>query len=111
LLPNTTDQQTYRLDQSLGRFGSVFGRYTKADYVLNTAGRISLPSGLNIFTENSTSWEISHTISLGSRNVNNFRYGRLGAVSIQGTSPAPASFVSALGFTGTFTNLPDYARG
>ncbi len=111
LLPNTTDQQTYKLDQTLGRFGSVFGRYTKADYVLNTVGRISLPSGLNIFTENSTSWEIAHTISLGSRNVNNFRYGRLGAVSIQGSTPAPASFVSALGFTGTFTSLPDYARG
>ena len=110
-LPNTTDQQTYRLDQALGRLGSVFGRYTKAQYVLNNAGRVSIPSGLNIFTETSTSWEISHTISLGASNVNNFRYGQLGAVSIQGASPAPASVVGALGFTGLFGTLPDYARG
>ena len=36
-LPNDTDQQTYRLDQNFGKFGSIFFRYTKANYLLDTA--------------------------------------------------------------------------
>ena len=31
--PLTMNQQTYRGDQLLGKFGSVFGRYTHAKYV------------------------------------------------------------------------------
>ncbi len=110
-LPNDTDQQTYRIDQVLGKYGRVFGRYTKADYSLETASTTSIPAGLNIFTENSTSWAISHTISFGPSIVNNFRFGRLEPVVIQGDSPMPESEVTQLGLTGVFTNLPDYARG
>ena len=109
--PNSTNQQTYRVDQSLGRFGSIFGRYTKAKYLNNSAGTQSTGFGTNVFTEDSTSWEISHTISLGQNNVNNIRYGRLVAKAIQGSNPAPASDVAALGLSGIFTNLADYARG
>ncbi len=110
-LPNNTDQQTYRLDQNIGKFGSIFFRYTKADYLLDTASTTSVPSGLNIFTENSTSWEVSHTISLPHGFVNNFRFGHLGAKVIQGDSPADTTDVTNLGLTGVFTGLPDYARG
>ena len=70
-ISNSTNQQTYRLDQSLGRLGNVFGRYTKAAYTTNQLGIDSIPFGLTLFTEDSSSWEISHTVSLGSRNVNN----------------------------------------
>jgi hypothetical protein len=111
VLPNTTDQQTYKVDQNLGRFGTAFGRYTKANYTVTQAGTVSLPYGLNLFTENSTSWEISHTISLGPNNVNNIRYGQLSTTSIQGVTSAPAADVAALGVASVFTNLPDYARG
>ncbi len=111
VLPNQTDQQTYKLDQDLGRFGRIFGRYTKADYTVTQAGTVSLPYGLNVFTENSTSWEISHTMSFGPNNINNIRYGQLGAKSIQGVTPAPASDVATLNVASVFTDLPDYARG
>jgi hypothetical protein len=110
-LPNDTDQQTYRMDQNIGKFGSVFFRYTKAEYGLQTASTTSVPAGLNLFSENSNSWEISHTISLGSSIINNFRFGNLSATVIQGDTPAPQSDVAALGLTGVFTNLPNYARG
>jgi hypothetical protein len=110
-LPTTTDQQTYRGDQSLGRVGNVFFRYTKAKYTLQNVGTVSLPAGLNIFTEDSRSWEISHSISLGQRTVNTFRLGSLVAKEIQGATPAPVADVTALGLTGVFTNLPAYARG
>lgn len=111
VLPNTTNQQTYKIDQALGRFGSAFGRYTKAAYNVTQAGTDSIPYGLNVFSENSTSWEISHTISLGPKNVNNIRYGQLTAKSIQGVTPASAAAVAALGVASVFTSLPDYARG
>jgi len=111
VLPNQTDQQTYKIDQNLGRYGSIFGRYTKADYTVTQAGTVSLPFGLNIFTEKSTSWEVSHTISLGQNNVNNIRYGQLSAKSIQGVTSAPVADAAALNVASVFSNLPDYARG
>jgi hypothetical protein len=110
-LPNTTDQQTYRLDQELGRFGKLFFRYTTAEYSnQNINGAVSIPFGVGVFNEKSESWMISYTKDIGSRMVNNFRFGRLEPISIQGGVAAPASDVSALGLTGVFQNLPNYAR-
>ncbi len=110
-LPNTTDQQTYRLDQELGKLGKVFFRYTTATYSNeNINGSVSLPFGIGVFNEKSESWMISHTKNIGSRMVNNFRFGRLEPIAIQGGTAAPDADVSALGLTGVFQNLPDYAR-
>src|SRR4029077_18468805 len=97
--------------QQLGRFGSMFFRYTTAQYEnQNINGSVSLPFGIGSFNEKSESWMISHTIPLTHNLVNNFRFGRLEPISIQGGIPAPASDVSALGLTGVFQDLPDYAR-
>jgi outer membrane receptor protein involved in Fe transport len=110
-LPNTVNQQTYKLDQQLGRLGSVFFRYTTATYEnQNINGSISLPFGIGTFNEKSESWMISHTVPVTHSLVNNFRFGRLEPSSIQGGIPAPTGDVSALGLTGVFPNLPDYAR-
>jgi len=112
-LPNTTNQQTYRLDQELGRAGKIFFRYTKANYNNESAqgGYVSPTFSLNTFNEQSTSWTVSHTIELGARNVNNFRFGYLHSVAIQGAPGISSSQVSALGLTGVFTNLPSFAAG
>ena len=103
----TTNQQTYRGDQNLGRLGSVFGRYTKANYVnssLYNSG--SLDYGIEEYIEDQTAWEISHTINLGAKNVNNFRFGHLTANAPEGDKLAPsAAFVSALNLTGVFTSF------
>ena len=110
-LSNTVDQQTYKLDQNLGRFGSVFFRYTKAEYSnQNINGSVSIPFGVGQFQEESESWQISHTISVGHNNVNNFRFGHLDPSAIQGSNPAPQSDVTALGLSGVFQNLANYAR-
>jgi Carboxypeptidase regulatory-like domain/TonB dependent receptor len=112
-LPLHTNQQTYRIDQELGRAGEVFFRYTKADYNNETpqVGQVSPIYSLNTWTEDSTSWAASHTITLGANNVNNFRVGYLHSVAIQGAPPASSSQIAALGLTGVFTNLPSYAAG
>ncbi|AXC14950.1 Oar protein [Acidisarcina polymorpha] len=110
-LPNTTDQQTYRGDQQLGRYGSVFFRWTHATYNNSSISNSSFPAGNNLFTEESTSWVINHTITLPHNFVNNFRFGHLQANALQFANAAPASAVAALGLTGIFTNLPAYASG
>src|SRR5581483_7674043 len=106
-LPNTVDQETYKLDENLGRLGSVFFRFTNAQYSnQGISGSVSVPAGVSVFVEKSQSWEISHTINLSHNTVNNFRFGRLEAVSNQGGNPAPTTDVSALGLTGVFQNIP-----
>jgi hypothetical protein len=110
-LQNKTNQQTYKLDQQLGRFGSVFFRYTTANYDnQNINGSVTVPFGVGVFTEKSESWMISHTLNLGSRNVNSFRFGRIEAIALQGGNAAPTADVTALGLSGVFQNLPAYAR-
>jgi Carboxypeptidase regulatory-like domain len=104
--PLTTNQQTYRGDQNIGRFGSVFFRYTKSHYQ-NTGHYNSedLVHGSEQYFEDQTNWAVSHTINLGSKNVNNFRFGYLDANAPQGSVAIPADQVTALGETGVFTKF------
>src|SRR6266849_1103560 len=76
-LPNTTNQQTYKLDQTLGHLGSVFFRYTKAHFTNENPQNLSPSFSLNQFTEDANSWMFSHTIPLGRSIVNSFRFGYL----------------------------------
>ena len=110
-LPNTTNQQTYRGDQELGRYGNIFFRWTQATYENASVSNSSVPAGNNLFTETSTNYVVNHTITLPHNFVNNFRLGRLEATALQYANAAPASAVAALGVQGIFSNLPAYARG
>ena len=101
-LPLTTNQQTYRLDQTLGKFGSIFGRYTYSTYQNSSLGSASPVYGIATQYEKQKNWAISHTISLGNAGTNNFRFGYLDAQAPQGATTPPDSFVSALGLTGIF---------
>ena len=103
--PLASNQQTYRGDQTLGRLGSVFGRFTYAKYQNSTLDQSTLGYGLLTQYETQKSWEISHTISLGNSKVNNFRFGYLDAQAPQGAPAPPADAVSALGETGVFTTF------
>jgi hypothetical protein len=110
-LPQTLNQETYRLDQELGRFGKVFFRYTNATYNNdNINGSLSLPFGVGVFKEKTESWMISHVKTIGSSMTNNFRFGHLEPIAIQGGNPVTAAQVSALNIQGVYPNLPDYAR-
>ena len=102
----TTNQQTYRGDQNLGRLGSVFGRYTKSNYVnhsLYNSG--SLDYGIEEYIENQKAWAISHTINIGQRNVNNFRFGYLDAYAPESSQTPPSSLAGELAETGVFTHF------
>jgi hypothetical protein len=103
--PLTSNQQTYRVDQNLGRFGSVFGRYTYAKYQNSAQSQSTINYGLLTQYETQKNWAISHTISLGNSMVNNFRFGYLDAQAPQGAPAPPAEAISALAETGVFTTF------
>jgi hypothetical protein len=106
-LPNDIDQQTYRIDQNLGRLGTIFGRGTTSNFSINTLGNpnANVLIGQNFFVQDTTNWAISHTITFGPTIVNQFRFGYLEATANQGSYPADPADISALGLTGVFTNL------
>jgi len=101
-LPLTTNQQTYRVDQTLGKFGQIFGRYTYSTYQNSSLGSTSLDYGLATQYEKQKNWAISHTINFGGTSTNNFRFGYLDAAAPQGATTPPQSFVDSLGLSGTF---------
>jgi len=104
--PLNSNQQTYRGDQSLGKLGSVFGRYTHATYANHTNYNSgSAVYGLEEYDQTEDAWEISHTINFGPRDVNNFRFGHLRAQAPQGSAAPPAEAVNALGLMGVFTKF------
>ncbi len=107
-IPGTlvTNQQTYRGDQTLGKFGSVFGRYTKSNYVNHSNYNSgSLDYGVEEYFENQKAWAISHTINIGQSNVNNFRFGYLDAYAPESSGTPPSTLAGELGETGVFTHF------
>jgi hypothetical protein len=104
--PLTTNQQTYRGDQNLGKLGSVFFRWTKSDYTNQSSYNSNdLTHGVEMYFENQKNWEVSHTINIGTSNVNNFRFGYLDAYAPQGGPAITAAAVNALAETGVFTHF------
>jgi hypothetical protein len=104
-LPLTTNQQTYRIDQALGKFGSVFGRGTYSTYQNSSLNTGSLGYGLLTQYEKQKNWAVSHTISIGQASVNNFRFGYLDAQAPQGAPAPPTDAVSMLNLAGVFTHF------
>jgi Carboxypeptidase regulatory-like domain/TonB dependent receptor len=105
-LPSDTDQQTYRVDQQLGRFGTIFARGSYLSFNnISSFGTTSGPLGQNAFVGSTTNWAITHTINFGPNIVNEFHFGRLNTTTNQTGFTAPKSVINELGFTGVFTDL------
>ncbi|HKX33236.1 MAG TPA: carboxypeptidase regulatory-like domain-containing protein [Blastocatellia bacterium] len=110
-LPNDTNQLTIRGDQNLGKWGTVFGRFTKADFDITGANGVS-PVGDTFFIQRSRNWQLSHSWPIGNKLVNQFRFGRVDATVNQNGVPADRAEISALGLTGVFTDtMSDLQRG
>jgi hypothetical protein len=101
--PLHQNQQSYRGDQNLGKFGSVFFRFTDANYTnQGFYNSQDLVHGYEIYLQSQTSWTISHTVDFGGSKVNNFRFGHLTANAPQGGPQITPDAVSELGLSGTF---------
>jgi Carboxypeptidase regulatory-like domain len=108
-LPLDTNQVTYRMDQSLGKFGTVFARGTLTHYTNTSSGGITTLGDV-FFLEDSTNWQVTHTVNVGPHLVNQFRLGFLEATANQYGVAAPQSAVDAIGLTGVFQKMPDIQR-
>ncbi len=108
-LPLDSHQVTYRMDQSLGKFGTVFARGTLTHYT-NTAGNTITQLGDTFFLEDATNWQVTHTVNVGPHLVNQFRLGYLEATANQFGVAAPQAAVDAIALTGVFQNMPDIQR-
>jgi Carboxypeptidase regulatory-like domain len=108
-LPLDQSQYTIRGDQELGRFGSVFGRFTSTDYTNTSVGNTT-ELGDRFFIQKTKSWQVSHTIPFGANLVNQFRLGYIEARADENGPAAPQSDIDPLQLTGVFTGIPDVQR-
>ncbi|HKQ79691.1 MAG TPA: carboxypeptidase regulatory-like domain-containing protein [Blastocatellia bacterium] len=108
-LPLDQNQYTIRGDQELGRFGSVFGRFTNTDYSNTSVGNTT-ELGDRFFIQQTRNWQVSHTIPLGSNLVNQFRLGYIESRADENGTAAPQSDIDPLRLTGVFTGIPDVQR-
>ena len=108
-LPLDTYQQTYRVDQNLGKFGTVFARGSLTHYT-NTSPNNFTERGDVSFLQDTVNWQVTHTVTVGPNLVNQFRLGFLEATANQSGVAAPQSAVDAIGLTGVFQNMPDFQR-
>jgi len=108
-LPQTQDQYTFRADQDLSRFGRAFFRLTRTMYDNTTDSNLQ-EIGDRVFVQDTTNWQVSHTLAWRANLVNQFRVGRVTARADQKGIPCPQSDVDSLQLTGVFTNIPDDQR-
>ena len=108
-LPQTQDQFTIRGDQDLGKFGRSFVRVTKTMYDNMTDSNLQ-EIGDRVFVQDTTNWQVNHTLAWRANLVNQFRIGRVTARADQKGIPCPQSDVDSLQLTGVFTNIPDDQR-
>ncbi len=107
--PTDTSQQTYRFDQVLGKYGSLFGRLTTTDLVNTNATQLT-PKGDKFIKQDATNWQVSHTAVISPTLVNQFRFGYLKYTADQFGDTMPDADIARLGLSGVFTNLSDQQK-
>ena len=108
-IPNDTDQYTIRVDQQLGKWGTVFGRFTNSDWT-NISVQNTTDLGDVFFVQKTRNWQVSHSVPITSTLVNQFRIGFVEATANQHGATAPQADIDPLKLTGVFTNLNDEQR-
>ena len=108
-LPLNSDQYTFRVDQNLGRWGTVLGRFTNSDYDNTIIGNTTAIGDV-FFVQRVRNWQISHSVPISSALVNQFRIGYITATANQHGATAPQSDIDPLRLTGVFTNLNEEQR-
>jgi hypothetical protein len=108
-IPTDTDQYTVRVDQQMGKYGTIFGRVTSTDYTAITLGNTT-ELGDVFFVQETRNWQVSHSVPIGTNLVNQFRFGYVEATANQHGATADQADIEPLGLTGVFTNLADDQR-
>ena len=106
----SSNQQTYRIDQDMHKWGRLFGRGTYSTYDPFGTGGVSGPVSGSGTAGINTNWAAGHTISIGPHIVNQFIMGLMDSYLVNFGYPVSASIQTALGFSGVFDNLTPQQR-
>ena len=106
--PITTDQQNYRIDQTLGLKNTLFGRYTKSDSIYQS-GAIPATSGY-VHPIDTTNYQITYIRTFSPNFINQLRYSSLNVAADQLGVSVPESAIDAFKFTGIYNPLPANQR-
>ena len=114
IVPSTgtlnANQQTYRVDEDMRKWGRLFGRGTYSTYnPFGVGGASGAVSGTGA-SEINTNWAVGHTLNIGSHIVNQFTMGEMDSYLVNFGAPIAASLQTSLGFSGVFTNLTPQQR-
>ncbi len=104
------NQQTYRIDEDMGKWGRIFARGSYSTYDSYGYGGIGGPVSGTGASEINTNWAVGHTINIGSRMVNQFTFGRMDSYLLNYGSNTTSDIQMSLGLNNVFTNLPTVAR-
>jgi hypothetical protein len=113
--PQTQNQLTVRIDQDLGRFGRLFGRYTQTAFENEALGSMSpggsgWEGGNQVFDQETRNWQATHTWPIRNNLVNVLRIGHLDARVETRGHPCPEAWIDALRLTGLFDLPPGTLR-
>ena len=101
LAPINADQQTYRVDHSIGSANHFFGRYTQTDYSVAQPGGI-LPEGTSYLDEFTRQVVVGFTHTFGPTLVNDLHFGWMNEqVTLAGSAISQSEW-QALGLQGLF---------
>ncbi len=104
------NQQTYRIDEDMHKWGRLFGRGSYSTFETYGYGGPSGPISGSGINEIDTNWAVGHTINFGSNKVNQFIMGLMDASAINYGGSVSQSVQTSLGLTGVFTDLSSQQR-
>ena len=91
------NQQTYRIDEDMGKWGRIFARGSYSTYDSYGYGGIGGPISGSGASEINTNWAVGHTINIGSRMVNQFTMGRMDSYLLNYGSNTTNAIQASLG--------------
>ncbi|MGC2638203.1 MAG: TonB-dependent receptor plug domain-containing protein, partial [Acidobacteriaceae bacterium] len=113
-LPSTgtthANQQTYRVDEDMHKWGRLFARGSYSTYKEYGYGGVGGPISGSGASEINTNWAVGHTLNIGPRMVNQFIMGRMDSYLVNYGYSISQSLQDALGLSNVFTNLTNLQR-
>ena len=100
--PTVGNQQNYRIDQTFGKHDSAYFRYSRAEYIVTSAGVGLLPEGQDLQPSEQTSYVGQETHIFNSSLLNQARVGYLSSYNATIGVAGDPTQIAALKFTGLY---------
>lgn len=109
--PTVGNQQNYRIDQNFGKKDSIYFRYSRAEFIVTTAGVGLLPEGQQSTPSEQTSYVGQYTRLFTPNLINQVRVGYLSSYNAVLGNAGNLADINKLGLTGLYTlTAPTYPQ-